>query len=183
MPADGQMISYICEDVEDTSLLIRSFALGFGLSGWRRFVLRTVLIVGLLIALLPFLFVALTMLVKRPLAETMNMLIGAMTIGCAFWVTLGILLMLHRWRIALAPWWMQSASDDRLLEWRCPPRYPGKSIKVVRYTARCPLCDGKIVARGGGLMQPWKIVGRCEEAPEAHVFSFDHVLREGVRLL
>ena len=25
------------------------------------------------------------------------------------------------------------------------------------------------------------IVGRCEEAPAAHVFSFDHVRREGVR--
>lgn len=182
-PTDHQKISYVCEDVEDASRFIRIFAQDFGLSGWRRYALSSVLIVGILIVSFSFLFVVLTMVVKRPVTESMDALIAATIIGYAFWATLGTLLMLHRWRIALAPWWMQSAYDDRLIEWRCPPRYPGKSIKAVRYTARCPLCGGKITACAGGFIQPWKLVGRCEETPTAHVFSFDHVRREGFRLM
>lgn len=178
-----ERVSYICEDVEDASWLARSFAEGFFLSGWRRHALRSVFIVGILAVWLSVLLVALMMIARRPLTESMNAVIAAAVFGYAFWSTLGTLLMLHQWRIALAPWWMQSVDDDRLVEWRCPPRHTDKSIKAVRYTAKCPLCGGKVVARSGGFMLPWKLVGRCEEAPAAHVFSFDHVRREGVRLM
>jgi hypothetical protein len=82
----------------------------------------------------------------------------------------------------MAPWWMQSVDDDRLIEWRSPPRFSDKSIKAVRYTAPCPLCEGKVVARSGGPRYLWGLVGRCDEAPSAHVFTFDHVLREGRRI-
>ena len=177
-----ERVSYICEDVEDASWLARRFAQGFFLSGWRRHVLRGVFIVGIFSVWLSVLLVAQMMIAKRPLSESMNAAIAAAVFGYAFWSTLGTLLMLHQWRIALAPWWMQSVDDDRLVEWRCPPRHPDKSIKAVRYTAKCPLCGGKVVARSGSFMLAWKLVGRCEEAPAAHVFSFDHVRREGVRI-
>ena len=49
---------------------------------------------------------------------------------------------------------------------------------------RTPLSERlQVVARSGGLKHAWAIVGRCEEAPAAHVFSFDHVRREGHRLM
>lgn len=176
-------VSYICEDVEDASWLARSFAQGFLLSGWRRHALRSVFIAGILVVFLAVLIVPLTMVTKRSMSESANALISAAVFGYAFWSTLGTLLMLHQWRIALAPWWMQSVDDDRLVEWRCPPRHPEKSIKAVRYTAKCPLCGGKVVARSGGLKHVWSLVGRCEEAPTAHVFSFDHVRREGLPLM
>ncbi|MBV2205201.1 MAG: hypothetical protein KUL87_07255 [Pseudomonas sp.] len=176
-----QQISYICEDVEDASWLARTFAQGFQLAGWRRHAFRGVLLVGILIVGLTALLVPLTVFVSKSVSGIANAAFAAVVFGYVFWATLGTLLMLHRWRVALAPWWMQSVDDDRLVEWRCPPRHPVKSIKAVRYTAECPLCGGKVVARSGGLMHAWAIVGRCEEAPAAHVFSFDHVRREGVR--
>lgn len=176
-----ERVSYICEDVEDASWLARSFAQGFFLSGWRRHALGGVFLLGILVVFLALLVVPLTMVTKGSISESAEALIGFAVFGYVVWVTLGTLLMLHRWRIALAPWWMQSVDDDRLVEWRCPPRHPVKSIKAVRYTAECPLCGGKVVARSGGLRHAWAIVGRCEEAPAAHVFSFDHVRREGVR--
>lgn len=183
VPSGDEGVSYICEDVEDASWLARTFAQGFLLSGWRRQLLRAVLVVGILVVFLAVLIVPLTMVTKRSVSESANALISAGVFGYIFWSTLGTLLMLHRWRIALAPWWMQSVDDDRLVEWRCPPRHPEKSIKAVRYTAKCPLCGGKVVARSGGWKHVWSLVGRCEEAPAAHVFSFDHVRREGLPLL
>jgi hypothetical protein len=176
-------VNYICEDVEDASWLARIFAQGFLLSGWRRHALRGVFIAGILVVFLALLIVPFTMVTKRSISESANALISAAVFGYAFWSTLGTLLMLHQWRIALAPWWMQSVDDDRLVEWRWPPRHPEKSIKAVRYTAKCTLCGGKVVARSGGLKHAWSLVGRCEEAPAAHVFSFDHVRREGLRLM
>ena len=178
-----QRISYICEDVEDASWLARTFAQGFQLAGWRRHVFRGVLLFGILIVGLTALLVPLTVFVTRSVSGIANAAFAAVVFGYVFWAALGTLLMLHRWRIALAPWWMQSVDDDRLVEWRCPPRHTDKSIKAVRYTAKCPLCGGKVVARSGSFMLAWKLVGRCEEAPAAHVFSFDHVRRDGHRIM
>lgn len=178
-PASIAQVEYICEDVEDASWLARAFAEGFRLVGWRRRVLQVLFIGGLLIVALSIMLVALTMVGKRSLADSAYAAIGAGVFAYGFWSTLGHLLMLHSWRIALAPWWMQSVDDDRLIEWRCPPRFADKSIKAVRYTATCPLCGGRVIARSGGLRHAWALMGRCEEAPAAHVFTFDHVLREG----
>lgn len=177
-PLDAR-ISYICEDVEDASWLARSFAKGFQLEGWRRQVLRAVVVFGLLVVAAAWILVAVALVGTSSLSDLAYAALAAVIYAYAFWSMLGHLLMLHSWRIALAPWWMQSADDDRLIEWRCPPRYEAKSIKAVRYTAKCPLCGGKVVARSGGVRRAWALVGRCEEAPDAHVFSFDHVLREG----
>lgn len=74
------------------------------------------------------------------------------------------------------------SEEDRLLERRAPPRYPEKSIKAVRYVAACPLCGGRVSATKGRLEFFGRIVGRCEEAPVEHAYSFDHVTRNG-RLL
>ena len=77
--------------------------------------------------------------------------------------------MLHRWRIALAPWWMQSVDDDRLVEWRCPPRHTDKSIKAVRYTAKCPCVAARSLRVQEASCLPGTLVGRCEEAPAARL--------------
>lgn len=97
----------------------------------------------------------------------------------AIWPTVGPLLRLPEWRVVVAPWWLQADDDTQLLEWRTPPRYQEKSIVAVRYAAVCPVCGGRVFARSGGLGFPGRIVGRCEEAPAEHVFSFDHVTRTG----
>jgi hypothetical protein len=75
----------------------------------------------------------------------------------------------------IAPWWMQSVDEDHLLEGRSPPRNSDKSIKAVRYVAKCPLCGGKVLATKGRLEFFGRIVGRCEEAPVEHAFSFDRI--------
>jgi hypothetical protein len=175
-------IDYICEDLEDVSFLARSFSRGFNLVGWRRGALRFVLFGGILLASLAVGVFALPLVGAQSLTKLVYAGISMTMVYFVFWITLGSILMLSQRRVTLAPWWMQSVDDDRLLEWRGPPRYATKSIKAARYTAECPLCGGKVVVKSGGLRHIWGLVGCCEEAPSAHKYSFDHVLRKGVRM-
>lgn len=98
------------------------------------------------------------------------------------WWTIGRLLDLPAKKIVVAPWWMQSMGDDRLLEHRSPPRYTARRIKAARYTASCPICGGKISAQAGGWEFWGRIVGRCDNSPTEHVYSFDHITRLGKAL-
>lgn len=77
---------------------------------------------------------------------------------------------------------MQSVEEERLLELRMPPRFETKNIKAVSYSAVCPICEGKIFAKSGGLEFWGRIIGRCNDSPIEHIFSFDHVTRRGVYL-
>jgi hypothetical protein len=173
---------YICEDLEDASFFARIFSRGFELTGWRKILLRGVVLAALLSAMAAGEYFAWKLLDLPSLTKLTYMVFNLAMFCFMLWVTFGKLFVLPQWRIALAPWWMQSVDDDRLLEWRGPPRYEIKSLKAARYTAVCPLCGGKVVVSSGSFRFQWRLVGRCEEAPSAHVFSFDHVLREGQQI-
>lgn len=172
---------YICEDIEDAGPLARIFTRGYHLRSWRRWLYIVVIVAPLLfcafLALLMFLGWTMSATVDTKAALTLLMSMAIMV--PAFWLTLGPLLLVAERRIVLAPWWMQSTDDDRLLELRCPPRHPAKCIKAVRYTGTCPICGGKMSAKSGQIQFWGRIVGRCEESPVEHVFSFDHVTRSG----
>ena len=51
--------------------------------------------------------------------------------------------------------------------------------KVTEFTATCPICSGVIELANGKPDQKQPLVGRCREAPHAHVYSFDRVLMSG----
>jgi hypothetical protein len=57
-----------------------------------------------------------------------------------------------------------------------------KVIRLVRYTAVCPICAGTIELRYAQGANTRRIVGCCDEAPHDHVYSFDRVSREGKHL-
>jgi hypothetical protein len=175
-------IRYICEDIEDAGGLARIFARGFEIAGWRRV---TFLAIGILAIVLTAGFVWLLMM-ALPNTKTVGALVStifsAVVIIWAARATFGPFYRVVTDRIVSAPWWMQSLEDDRLVEWRKPPRYPEKVLKAVRYTAICPLCGGRVHAMDGTGRHERRIVGSCEESPQEHVFSFDHVTRIGMRL-
>jgi hypothetical protein len=181
LPRDHVAVKYICEDIEDAGPIARLFTKGYELAGWRRglflvAVLVPVLLCWLLVVLLAASLSATAALGEKPLVTSVFSL--AIVIWTT-WVTVGPLLQLATLRIVLAPWWMQSVDDDRLLETRFPPRFQTKAIRAVRYTTSCPICGGKVIAKPGGREFRDRFVGRCEEAPIEHVFSFDHVTRDG----
>jgi hypothetical protein len=88
-------------------------------------------------------------------------------------------------RVALAPWILQPFSkyDDYLLELRRNQDATRNTMYLVRYVADCPICGAKgrdtVCIQSGRLEFFGRLVGRCNRAPNAHVFSFDHVSRQG----
>lgn len=176
--AQGE-IRYISEDMKDTGSLIRMFSSGFEISGWRRWVYLAPLVASLLIALALTLLISAGMIVQVPLKNLVYLFLGTGVLLFALWITFGPIFRLPYSRILFAPWWMQSLDDDRLLEWRCPPRHSVKTIKAARYSGVCSLCGGKVTIRSGGWEFFGRLLGRCEESPQEHIFTFDHVLRIG----
>lgn len=54
-------------------------------------------------------------------------------------------------------------------------------IRLVRYSAVCPICAGNIELRYGYGPNSRRIFGCCSEVPTEHVFTFDRVTRVGRR--
>jgi len=52
-------------------------------------------------------------------------------------------------------------------------------IRLVRYSASCPICGATLYLKDGEPDYPRRLVGRCHESPREHVFSFDRVTRTG----
>jgi len=89
------------------------------------------------------------------------------------------------WHEVYRPWWqlldhrvvsapsavVAFAEDPCQLEMY---RHAGeKWIRLVRFTADCPLCGGSVELMPGKPDQCVPLVGRCLESPHYHVFSFD----------
>lgn len=177
-------IRYVCEDIQEATPLARIFTRGYFLTGWRKYLYIGVLAVPLMFAWLMLVQVlfGIALFYTVGMRNILGSLLSLVVVYWALWACAGPMYKLGTEKIVIAPWWMQSTEDDRLLERRAPPRHPEKSIKAVRYVAVCPLCGGKVSATKGRLEFFGRIVGRCEEAPMEHVYSFDHVTRNG-RLL
>jgi len=172
-------VRYICEDLEDAGLIARFFSRGYQIVGWRRWVLALTFVGVFLLALMAILLMIAIVNNPGPHRDTTYWLFIYAGAGWLAWITIMRILILPDTRIGPAPWWIQLGEEDRLVEWRCPPKYPNKAIKAARYTGMCPRCGGKVIVKGGGLAFWGRLVGRCEESPREHVFSFDHITRLG----
>ena len=87
-------------------------------------------------------------------------------------------------RVTIAPMLLQPWSgDDYLLELRKEDGAKRNTMYLVRYAADCPLCGehgGDAIHVASGRWEFFgRLVGRCDRAPNAHVFSFDHISQKG----
>lgn len=110
-------------------------------------------------------------------------LIGGLTI-VIFYSLFAWQLRLAANRVAVAPMLIQPWSgDDYLLELRKQDGAERNTMYLVRYAADCPICGehGKDAIRvASGRWEFFgRLVGRCDRAPNAHVFSFDHISQKG----
>ena len=55
-------------------------------------------------------------------------------------------------------------------------------LRMVRYTATCPVCEGEITIEKGRRRLRGRLIGECGRNPVEHVFSFDFITRKGERL-
>jgi len=84
-------------------------------------------------------------------------------------------------RILIAPDWMLAIKEfGATVEInRSKNANEDSTILVQRYTSICPICGWMIKLDRGEPDFPRRIVGRCEEHPREHVFSFDRMLKRG----
>ena len=174
-------LSYICEDIEDAGRIARIFSKGYKMDGWRRWIFLSILISCVLIAMALVFIVIFAVQIQLPLHQLFYLLVGVAGIIWPLWAGFNPLFRVRDWKIVVAPEWIQvdCTQSDRLLEWQSPPLTAEKMIKAVRYSGPCPICKGKVIACSGGREFFHRIIGRCEEAPVEHVFSFDHITKTG----
>lgn len=174
-------LKYVCEDVSNPGFIAKFFNKGFQVSGWRRFLLAATIAIGLLCVLMVLfvLFGQITFWEQFGTEKIFRTTIQFIVIFIAVWMTLASFIELPIKKIVPAPFWLQSSDGDRLLEHRTPPKYEVRTIKAVTYSAKCPICSGKVTAVFSRIEFMGRIVGRCENAPAEHVFSFDHITRSG----
>lgn len=115
-----------------------------------------------------------------------DLLLIAMAIGLplgAHWHFRGIFRLFED-RIIIAPEWMLAWKEfgatveiNRSEDIDAP-----STIHVHRYSTNCPICGWMVKLDRGEPDFPRRIVGRCEENPREHVFSFDRSSKRGVLL-
>ena len=55
-------------------------------------------------------------------------------------------------------------------------------LSLVRYHSTCAVCAGRVELDDGGREFPERIIGRCQDSPAEHIYSFEPVSRMGVLL-
>lgn len=148
--------------------------------GVRRYVPAVGLGLVVLLAGLPVLIALMRMV--HGVLEWKLIVIAAMF----FWLLWPLVRLYDRFIIMVSPLFYSFAEKDCQIEllWDrdadvVPGRSRGYSLRLVRYVADCPLCDGKVSLRDGGLGHFNRLVGCCDDEPGEHVFSFDRKLRAG----
>jgi hypothetical protein len=57
-----------------------------------------------------------------------------------------------------------------------------KRARMIKYAGTCPICAAQVLLDKGEPDFPRRIVGRCQESPREHVYSFDRATRTGYHL-
>lgn len=159
---------------------------GFALRGWRRVAFLVYGIGGLASvgALLVLLWLALTTQSARILTgDIVTLVLFAAIVGWLGFAFLSPFWRLIDLRIIMAPDLLLSLRERGVqLEAAKEPADDGQHIRVirlVRYSGRCPKCGETVHLHDGRREFPGRLVGKCDEHPAEHVYSFDRFTKTG----
>lgn len=163
------------------------FSKEFHLTGWRRILFLTPAILMLIVALAVFLVVWFTLSHQHaiPTNRILVLVATAAAAGYFAWIMASGVGRLGEKRIIMAPDILIGFREYGVqLELTRIDSAPGAASRLglVRYAATCPICGAKVQVESGGREFHGRLVGRCQESPDDHVFSFDRVLRSGKSL-
>lgn len=159
---------------------------GFALKGWRRYLflwygLGGLAFVGGLLVLLWTILT--TQATRRPSGEIFTLLLLAGMVAWAGYTALRPFWRLIDLRIIMAPDALLSLRERGVqLEAAKEPLEDGRSVRIirlVRYSGSCPICGEVVHLQDGGKEFPGRLVGKCDEHPAEHVFSFDRHTKVG----
>ena len=173
-PKNPSSIRYVMEEISCKGILVRFFRQGLRVKSWLH---RLPFITFLVLMLLWTLLIILTL----PTITTLGQFSGSLMALVIVWAV-------YRWmkeyvenQITPLPYIFQNIDTDSLLE-RRQDSDGDRRLYLVRYAGTCPICGGKVRAVGGGKEFHHRIVGRCDNSPREHLYSFDHVTRSGFYL-
>lgn len=176
----GNAIDYL-EEMEAYPIPGLKKPLKISMSGWRTALIAVPLAIGLVIAgLLSWFLLTLLASNESPRTLLQGLLLTGVIGGLVAWVCYPFHTLIHD-RIVRAPTILEATlplghvlvirreGEDRVL-------------RMVRYTATCPVCEGEITIEKGRRRHRGRLVGECGRNPVEHVFSFDFITRKGERL-
>ena len=82
-------------------------------------------------------------------------------------------------RVIKAPMFFANINDDNADIEMYRNKDKLNIARITEFTAVCPICSGVIELANGKPDQKPPLVGRCKEAPHAHVYSFDRMTMKG----
>lgn len=163
------------------------FAKEINLTGWRRLLFVTPALLSLFAALIVFLSVWIS-LVHQEYLPANRILTSILTAGIFMFIAWRLVAGVGRLgdkRIIMAPDILINFREYGVqLELTRIDSTPGAASRLglVRYAAMCPICGARVQVESGGREFHGRLVGRCQESPDEHVFSFDRVTRSGENL-
>ena len=157
-------------------------------SGWRKgLIVWTPLVWFLLLGLLAVLLFLLLSRTQKPVT-TQDLMAIALLGALAWWarrVVNGFTRLVDD-RITMAPDAVVGFKEFgvclELVRTREPNCDVPSSLRLVKYAGECPICRAEVLLDPGEPDFPRRLVGRCQESPREHVFSFDRVSLRGYRL-
>lgn len=159
---------------------------GFALKGWRRVAFLLYGVGGIVVvgALLILLWLALTTQSARiRTGDIVTLILSAALVGWLGYDLLSPFWRLIDLRIIMAPDVLLSFRDRHVqLEAAKESADDGQHVRVirlVRYSAPCPRCGETVHLHDGRREFPGRLVGKCDEYPAEHVYSFDRFTKTG----
>lgn len=113
----------------------------------------------------------------RPLttAHLSNLVFGASVVWAVWRITIRPFVWLLSDRIVLASdLWLAWSESDAQWELALDDQ-SRRTLRLVRYSATCPVCAGRVLLRYGYGPDHRRLFGCCTESPHEHVFTFDRV--------
>lgn len=157
------------------------------LTGWRHFLFLAPALVSVAFALLIFMGTWLSLTYQQHIPPGRIVIMVASVAICGFfaWGMFVVVIRLKEKRIVMAPEFLLVAKEYgvqlELTRIDNTPDSPSR-LGLVRYAATCPICGARTLLGDGGSEFHGRLVGRCQESPDEHVFSFDRVYRAGYNL-
>lgn len=160
------------------------FSKEFHLTSWRKALFLAPAILSLVFAVAVILVVWLTLSHQQaiPPNRILVLVTTAALVGFFAWRTVMAVGRLGEKRIIMAPDILIGFREFGVqLELTRLDTTPGSASRLglVRYAATCPICNARVDVESGGREFHGRLVGRCQESPDEHVFSFDRVARSG----
>lgn len=176
-------LHYVPESLSNIPIWARWIS-GFVLKGWQKYAFLLPVLVVTLLALFIF-YVLLFQGIHGKISAVTWISQSLVALGLAVWVYSTPLYRVVIHRIVMAPVWMTPLKESNVqleLKRIGTDSETGNAIRELRlmiYSAQCPICKARVEVEGGGFEFPFRLVGRCLESPREHVFSFDHVTKTG----